>query len=787
MFENIPDELKTYAQWIVWKFEPSATGKPTKVPYSPCDINVKAKVTDPSTWGDFATAVVAAEYADGLGFVLTANDPYTLVDLDDTDGDQELFQTQYKIFERLDSYTEISPSGKGVHVIVKGHIPAGRKRNKIELYSEGRYMTMTGNRLPNAKPIIEERHAMANELFERLCGGKENVQYYDGNAPQTCEDVEIINRASAAENGDKFMRLHTGDWQGDYPSQSEADLSYVNMLAFYTKNREQITRIFKASPLGARNKTTSIRGVPYVDHMINKSFDRMMPELDMNALLERLEQAMIEERAAKETAATVGPKSGPREPTEMSAPINTVLMPTNEGNKASNVCPLPDGLMGEIAQYIYDTAPRPVPEIALAGAISLMAGICGRAFNTNTGTGLNMYMMLLAPSGRGKEAMASGISRLMAAIEEQCPTSRDFLGPSAIMSPQALIKHMNNGPKSFVSIIGEVGIYLKSLTEKYANAAKQGLLAMFLDMYGKSGNGDSIQPTIYADNAKNTASVAAPALTLLGESTQSEFYSALDETMINSGLLPRFMIIEYTGPRVPKNDNFGTRAIPQNLANKLCDLVTQASMLNNGNKSVTVTVDPEAKALFDAFSAETDNVINAAGVMADTTPQLWNRAELNALRLASLVAVGVNPWNPCVTLQQAEWAITLVRKSVKAILDRFDSGDVGQNSGEVKQINDLRRTVRRYVTAPYSDVEKYQVSAVLHAEKIVTHSYLHKTLCNLSSFRNDRVRPTDAIKSVIRTLIDRGDITEVPRNTLVEKYGFRGQAYMIAMPREFGF
>ena len=93
----------------------------------------------------------------------------------------------------------------------------------------------------------------------------------------------------------------------------------------------------------------------------------------------------------------------------------------------------PPGLVGDIADYILNAAPRPVPHIALAGAIGLMAGVCGRAFNVS-GTGLNLYVLLIAETGTGKEGIASGISSLIAAIPNGRIGNFDFLGPAEVAS-----------------------------------------------------------------------------------------------------------------------------------------------------------------------------------------------------------------------------------------------------------------------------------------------------------------------------------------------------------------
>lgn len=789
MLNNIPIELRERAQWLVWRYEDRNSAKPTKVPYSAKNTTEKASVTDPNTWASFDEAVAAYNEHEfsGVGFVLTLNDPFALVDLDDTEGDQELYQLQINVFKRLNSYTELSPSGKGVHVLVKGTLPSGRKRNKIELYSSGRYMTVTGNMLQDCNPIIEDRDGMINELYQRFGGSVETLKYYDGNSPQEYPDDEIIAKAAAASNGAKFQKLHDGNWaDAGYPSQSEADLSYINMLAFYTLNREQIARIFRSSPLGARDKRTTIRGVGYIDYMINKSFDRMLPPVDISGLSKQLEEAMMlaREKPPELNHPSVVMADDIPMPEKNERPAVPQDMPTVAG-----AIPVPEGLMGDIARYIYEQAPRPVPEIALAGAMALMSAICGRAFTTSN-TGLNLYIMLLAASGRGKEAMAQGINHLINAVAVKCPTARDFIGPGEIMSAQALAKYMSNGPKSFVTTVSEAGLFLQSLTAQVGGKADrnaQGLQRILLDFYAKSGPNNVVHPTIYSDSAKNTTPIVSPSLTLLGESTLSEFYSSLDARMVSSGLLPRFTIIEYDGPRVPRNRNAAMAKPSTQLIERLSDLCIQATMLNTQNVPVEVGYEPDALAEIDAFDVECDARVNMTDSHDDAINQLYNRAHLKVLRLAALVAVGCNSYSPKVTLSQALWAINVVRNDVKTILDRFNSGEVGANSLEVKQINELKRMIVKYLTDPYSEVAKYGTSAAMHNERVVPYAYLQRRLVNMAAFKADRNTPTAAIRNTLRILCERGDIAECNSAELLKKFGSRGLAYAIVVPREFGF
>jgi putative DNA primase/helicase len=115
----------------------SRDGLPTKVPYCAFKPMQKASSTDPATWCDFETAREAIEHGKLplLGFVLGHG--FVGVDLDkcrqrDT-GVIEAWASA--IVERLNSYTEVSMSGTGIHVICRGELPnGGRRKAHIEMY-----------------------------------------------------------------------------------------------------------------------------------------------------------------------------------------------------------------------------------------------------------------------------------------------------------------------------------------------------------------------------------------------------------------------------------------------------------------------------------------------------------------------------------------------------------------------------------------------------------------------------------------------------------------------------
>ncbi len=253
----IPVELRNLPQWVTWKREFHRKGKPTKVPYI-AGTDKRASTTDARTWCTFGQALNAyyAGRCDGIGFVLTANDPYTGVDLDHCVdvGTHVLTDAARSIIEQFNTYAEWSPSGEGVHIWIRGRIPRERKKvGDYEAYSEKRFLTMTGHQLSDLPDTILERQDALNEfaalyLPERLPPVRP-AQPFDGRKTCVLSDDEIIAKASGAQNGAKFQALWGGNASG-YPSPSEADITLCMLLAFWTgRDGARIDSLFRRSGL----------------------------------------------------------------------------------------------------------------------------------------------------------------------------------------------------------------------------------------------------------------------------------------------------------------------------------------------------------------------------------------------------------------------------------------------------------------------------------------------------------------------------------------------------------
>lgn len=762
-FERIPQELRMLRQWIVWKYE-EGNDKPTKVPYK-IDLSARASVTDPFTWGTFEAAclVVAHNKADGIGFVFTKSDPYAGIDLD-ASHDAEIIARQENIFKTFNSYSESSPSGKGLHIIIKASVFSGRRRSNIELYSSERFFTMTGDVFNDAP--IADCQALADILWAEM-GKVKNVTGFQGNYEELASDAEIVAKALNAVNGDKFKILADGNWQDIYKSQSEADFAFVDIIAFYSQNRNQIARIFRNSPLGARDKA---QRSDYMEYMLNKAFDRMLPLVDIEGLQNAFEEAKARARLTvagepPEGLGTAIPKAVSARPSD--SPANPYI--------------LPPGLLGEIASFIYAAAPRPVPEIALAGAIGLMAGICGRAYNVSN-TGLNQYVLLLAQTGVGKEAMASGIDKLVMAIRDEIPAIREFVGPSDIASGQALLKYMSKTSACFLSIIGEFGLKMQQLSHNRANSSEIMLKRILLDMYNKSGVDRSVQASIYSQKENNTDVILAPSLTILGESTPNTFYAAIDEGIITDGLLPRFTVVEYKGDRPNLNEDFASTAVPEALRKKLADLTAYCLKLgigaNNRPLAVEVKFSSEAKLAVNHFNLYADDLIR--GSKSNAVRDLWSRAHVKLMKLAALVAVGINPFDPIITIENVQWARRIVYSDISRLIEKLETGQFGSDNEETKQLEDIRGCFKEYLEKDYKDLKGYDIDSKLHAHKIIPYAFLSRRLLKFASFRKDRLGATAALKRGIALLTDNGVIKEIGKNELQTKYLTSQRSFMVA-------
>lgn len=279
-YENIPTELKNLQQWglfkLVWKEE---RNKYTKIPYA--TDGTSGKSNDPSTWSAFADALEAKDRLgfDGLAFYFANG--YVGIDIDHVSGDIHRYlegDTTNNIVDdfisNTQSYSELSVSKEGLHIIVKGSIPGDRRRkDNVEMYESGRFFALTGNFFGNNKQVAD---ADLTHLYKTYIDNpkvipmpKQSTVKFGINDLTTSE---IIREAINSKAGERFNKLLNGKWERLYTSQSEADMAFANDLAFWTaKDFTKMDEIFRSSGL-MRPKYDEIHGkVSYGTGLLNKA------------------------------------------------------------------------------------------------------------------------------------------------------------------------------------------------------------------------------------------------------------------------------------------------------------------------------------------------------------------------------------------------------------------------------------------------------------------------------------------------------------------------------------
>lgn len=256
----IPAELRERRQWVCWRFE-QREGKQTKPPWR-VDGSAHASADDPASWGSFEEALETLEAGkvDGLGYVFAADDPFCGVDLDRCRNGSGLHPDAAAIVLRLDSYTEWSPSGGGVHVLLRGRLPGSRRRKgQVEMYDRARFFCVTGEHLRGTRQAIEERQRELEQVYEALFPASAAAVSV-AVEPLDLDDEELLEKIRSSAQGAKFEALWEGRWENLYGSQSEADLALASMLAFWTRaDAVRMDSLFRRSGL-MRDKWGACRG-----------------------------------------------------------------------------------------------------------------------------------------------------------------------------------------------------------------------------------------------------------------------------------------------------------------------------------------------------------------------------------------------------------------------------------------------------------------------------------------------------------------------------------------------
>lgn len=328
------------------------------------------------------------------------------------------------------------------------------------------------------------------------------------------------------------------------------------------------------------------------------------------------------------------------------------------------------GLVGDITQWILDTARNPSPTLALGASLSFVGALAGRRYEGPTGLRTNVYVVGLAGSGFGKDHPRAAVKALAA----RSGVIKKFFGGEQIMSSSALRNRVKKNP-SLVYMIDEFGGFLRKITNPRAGNHEKEIADDLLKFTGSAAS--IFMGADYAD--KLAEPIYNPNVCLYGTSTPETFWKSIGSTNIADGFLPRFVVLD-AGPHRPKPRDPLHRADapPRALVDAIQALVVHKNGGNlNGMSAdgstacvpIAVPYGDGAKAVFDDFAAATFARMDDAP--AEVEP-IYARIAENAGRLALVVAVGCAPERPVITVDVMRWSCDVAMASARMLMDQAE-------------------------------------------------------------------------------------------------------------------
>lgn len=347
-------------------------------------------------------------------------------------------------------------------------------------------------------------------------------------------------------------------------------------------------------------------------------------------------------------------------------------VPVNVGNVAlvTKAPPMgerllhPPGILDDIVGYINRTAVRPQPPLAVAGAFSLAATICGRNYESASGLRSNLYVVGMGPTGCGKNHARDAIKKILHQAD-----LGDLIGGEELASGQAILSRVSMTP-SVIFQLDEFGLLMEAVQNPNSGNHVAAIMSTLMKLFSSAHV--VYYGTEYADQDKRPrVSIEYPCVNIHATTTPETFYRAMRSKHVVSGYLNRLVVVGTSVLRPKRQDVSSSSRIPRSILDWI-DAVRRGSgdggNLGGINPATPFTVlkDSDAAEAFDAFDKEIDGLMERdAGTGLEP---LWNRAWEHADKLALVCALAVDPHSPIVRGVHADYAIALTRWSVGSMI-----------------------------------------------------------------------------------------------------------------------
>lgn len=627
LLANIPQALRDEPRWVVWAAEGPAGAKPIKMPYDPTLSDKRAKVNDPATWGTFDQAVAAFEeggYA-GVGIVLDGTG-LVGIDLDNCVVEGKINSAAQMLLDSVAAtYIELSPSGTGLRAFgYAGNLARGVNQMynglKVELYSTGRFLTVTGHHVENGPvgPL-----AGFTELAERI-HGEHKVH------PKTSELDQV---PAAARQGELVRRIMSAEVYHD----SLRDLAAIWIATGMT-------------PGGAVNTLYGLMdNVPMVHDDRWAARRAEIPGLVASAVAKYTPSAAdVSKIVVKLPVVDIPDDEGPLVKKQAAIPPHLLTIP---------------GKLGLMVDWTNTTAMKSQPMFAVQAALALGSVAMGRKFRTTNDNWPSLFFLNIGVSGAGKEHAKTAIERVLRAAKFST------LSPASEYTSDAAIDSMLRLRPTHIAIMDEFGYLLKAANAKH-NTNGGTARKRIMEVFGRCGG--TLQPKAYSTASLTKAEcdsmapryVEHPALTVLGMTTPAPFYEAVGSGALTDGFMNRFIVVESDLGRQP------ARFVDQiDAPEDLVSWVRQCRVKGGGDLADVIDVahsevpvpaildfSPEARRLFtelELHCIKRQNELEMHGMA-----EMYTRVREISMRVSLIVAHSCE--SDVIEAEHAQWAIDYV-------------------------------------------------------------------------------------------------------------------------------
>lgn len=356
--------------------------------------------------------------------------------------------------------------------------------------------------------------------------------------------------------------------------------------------------------------------------------------------------------------------------------------------KKEYTIPRPDGILGDIADYITETAYRQQPLFSLTAALAIGAVATGRKYATETGLRSNLYLVNLGATGCGKEHARKVIKEIFQLAERS-----DLIGEEEIASGQAINARLAETPNVLFPL-DEFGKFMQAVNGQNSGSHLRDIASVFLRLFGESNS--IYTGKAYADRKRNRVEpIEYPCVTIYGTSTPETFFESLTSDALHDGFINRLLVIPTEEHRPEKNKNLSREDIPEKIIQWVKD-ASSLQMISGGTgnlvgvnpaKPIVIKMTDDAKEKMDWFENFVDERIKEQ--RGSSYEKIWSRSVEMAAKLSMIYAICENEKAPEINFKHVEWSVGVIThftgEMISQVEMRLSSSPFERNVKELYQ------------------------------------------------------------------------------------------------------